>query len=142
MSDLKAFFSKKWVKKSIVVVIYLLTIVSSALATACNYECKDTKDRKNGLIHGSYPWLILASILLLVYIKFHSDDDLFMGFFLAAVVIGIASSGFAIECAVACKDTAYDKDSKTNVATYGVAGFTISFTIVFGLLVAYANFTD
>jgi hypothetical protein len=139
--EIKEFFQNNAVKKSILVIVLLFTIVSSIFATMCNASCDDSKQRGKGLLHGSYPWIIICVFLLGAVPKIGDSDGLFNILFVLSVCVGIIASSFALECSVGCKDPDHKNNSKTNEAAYGIAGFTLSFSVVFGLLVAWANFS-
>lgn len=142
MMSVKEIFQVNAVKKSILVIIILFSIISSILATMCNATCDDSKERGKGLLHGSYPWMIICLFLLGAVPKIGDNVGLFNVIFVLSVCVGIVSSSFALECSVGCKDPEHKENEKTNEATYGIAGFTLAFSFVLGLVVAWANFTD
>jgi len=137
----KYFFSGNIVKKSILVIIILFSAISSVFATMCNSTCDDQKNRGSGLVHGSYVWIIICLFLFGAVPKIGDSTGFFNVLFVISVCVGIASSSFALECSVGCKDPEHKNNPKTNEAAYGVAGFTLAFSVVFGLIVAWANFT-
>lgn len=142
MSDsIKEFFSGNITKKSILALILVFSVVSSIFATMCNAKCDDSKNRSKTFIHASYIWIILCAFLFAMIPKIGDSDGLFNVVLVISICIGILSSSFALECSVGCKDPEHKNNPKTNEAAYGIAGFTLAFSVVFGLLVCWATMT-
>lgn len=143
--SIKEFFSGNIIKKSILVLILVFSVISSIFATMCNDKCDDSKERSKGLLHASYIWIILCVPLAIVlFIKrddMDGDTGIFKILLVISICIGILSSSFSLECSVGCKDPEHKNNPKTNEAAYGIAGFTLAFSIVFGLLVCWATMT-
>jgi quinol-cytochrome oxidoreductase complex cytochrome b subunit len=141
MDSVKEFFSGNITKKSILGLILTFSVVSSIFATMCNANCNDSKDRSKTFIHASYVWIILCAFLFAMIPKIGDSDGLFNVVLVISICVGILSSSFALECSVGCKDPEHKNNPKTNETTYGIAGFTLAFSIVFGLLVCWATMT-
>lgn len=137
--NIKEFFQSNGVKKTILVLILAFSVISSIFATMCNATCKDSKERSKSLIHASYVWILICTFLFAIVPKIGDSEGLFNFVFIISVCVGILSSAFALECSVGCKDPEHKNNPKTNEAAYGIAGFTLSFSIVFGLIVLWAN---